>query len=100
MELNVNLDVITITYEPTGQEVFKSTEINGDGDGEGDMNSLKYKIGYADMIPEHLAFAEEKMVMYDGEMNAEGYDELHRFLSYVEDCDFFKVKYTTVNVTV
>jgi len=98
MELNVNLDVITITYEPTDQEVFKCVDLNSDG--EGDMNSLKYKIGYADMIPEHLAFAEETMVMYDGEMNAEGYDELHRFLSYVEDCDFFKVKYTTVNVKV
>lgn len=98
MELNVNLDVITITYKPTGQEVFKSVEINGYEDG--DMNSLKYKIGHADMKPEHLAFAEKTMVMYDGEMNAEGYDELHRFLSYVEDCDFFKVNFTTVEVKV
>ena len=99
MKFELSLSTITITYKPTGEEIFKSaTPMSSDSD---DISSLAYKINY-NFSPsdEHRELAEANMVMYDGELNVEGYDELSRFISYVDDLDFLKVTYDTKKVEI
>lgn len=98
MKLILTIDIITILYKPTGEEVFKCAEVSNGNETE--MQDLKYKYPPFAVTEEHRKIANENGCMYDNYMNAEGFDELHRFLSYVEDCDFFDIRYSTQTVEV
>lgn len=96
--MKLKLYIITITYKPTKVEVFKCAKLNSDN--EIAMNNLDYIYPPFDIIEDDRKFAVDNGCMYDNYMNAEGFDELYRFISYVEDCDFFDIKYSTKDIEV
>jgi len=97
MKLSVKLDIVTIVYKPTNAEIFKCVQFNQSEDDT--ISNIPNKIDHNfTPSPEHLEELEQSMVMYDGELNIEGYEDLYRFLSNVEGHDFFDVNYSSQTV--
>lgn len=96
--LKLTLNIITVVYKGTNTEVFKCAELNNGKETE--MWELDYKTTKFKMTPEEEHRAEELGVYIYGELNAEGFDELNRFLSYVDDLDFLETKYKTQKIEV
>ena len=96
MKLKLSIDIIEISYKD--KVVFKSAEFNNGN--ETTMDELNWKAIPFEMDEVDKKIATDAMVVYDNELNAEGYDEMFRFISCVENYDFFKVVYKTEKLEV
>jgi len=96
MNLKIEIDIIEVLYK--NKVVLKIAEISNGN--ESQIQDLKYKKIPFELSNEEKKIAEEVGVYFYDSLNIEGLNELHRFLSYLNEVDFLKVKFFTEKITV